>query len=80
MQINVPLHLESTHLVGYRCMTCAFSPVILYAVTCLNLSTCSGSLYSVLVGLWLVCALGESLPLMHAGDFECRLLLFKSAF
>ena len=30
MQINVPFPLESTHL-GYRCTTCAFSPVILYA-------------------------------------------------
>jgi len=29
-QINVPFPLESTHL-GYRCTTCAFSPVILYA-------------------------------------------------
>jgi hypothetical protein len=27
MQINVPFPLESTHL-GYRCTTCAFSPVI----------------------------------------------------
>ena len=30
MQINVPFTPESTHL-GYRCTTCAFSPVILYA-------------------------------------------------
>ena len=29
MQINVPFPLESTHL-GYRCTTCACSPVILY--------------------------------------------------
>ena len=30
MQINVPFPLGSTHL-GYRCTTCAFSPVIMYA-------------------------------------------------
>ena len=30
MQINVSFLLVSTHL-GYRCTTCAFSPVILYA-------------------------------------------------
>jgi len=30
MQIKVPFPLESTHL-GYKCTTCAFSPVILYA-------------------------------------------------
>ena len=30
LQINVSFPLESTHL-GYRCTTCAFSPVILYA-------------------------------------------------
>ena len=30
MQTNVPFPLESTHL-GYRCTTCALSPVILYA-------------------------------------------------
>jgi len=30
MQINVPFPLESTHP-GYRCTTCAFIPVILYA-------------------------------------------------
>jgi len=29
MQINVSFPLESTHL-GYKCTTCAFSPVILY--------------------------------------------------
>ena len=28
------------------------------------------------MGLWLVRALVESLSLMHAGDFQCRLLLF----
>jgi hypothetical protein len=33
--------------------------------------------FSFLVGLWLVWALVESLSLMHAGDFQCRLLLFN---
>ena len=35
----------------------------------------SFSLFQLSVGLWLVRALVESLSLMHAGDFQCNLLL-----
>ena len=34
------------------------------------------SLFRFSVELWLVWALVMSLSLMHAGDFQCRLLLF----
>jgi len=39
------------------------------------ISLCCFSFFSFLVGLWLVQALVESLSLMHAGDFQRRLLL-----
>jgi hypothetical protein len=52
MQINVPFPLESTHL-GYRCTTCAFSPVILY----------TGRLVSTWAHARVACKVGISLKL-----------------
>ena len=43
------------------------------------ISLCYFSFSSFLVGLWLVRALVESLSLMHAGDFQRRLLTFWEA-